>query len=74
MKNLITSEVKKAANEKALIMPIGAYSRLRVNNEISDIVISPSSSGVWFYNEPGTIRKDISSKVICFISYKDLKQ
>ena len=73
MKNLITNEVKKVANEKALGMPIGTFSRLKVNNEISDIVISPTSSGVWFYNEPGIIGKDILNKIICFISYKDLK-
>jgi hypothetical protein len=73
MENLITNEVKKVANEKALRMPIGTYSRLKVNNEISDIVINPTSSGVWFHNEPGTIEKDISSKILCFISYKDLK-
>lgn len=72
MKDLITNEVKKVANEKALTMPIGTYSRLKVNNEISDIVISATSSGVYFYNEPDTIGKDISSKIICFISYKDL--
>lgn len=74
MKNLITSEVKKVANEKAFKMPIGTYSRLKINDEISDIVISPSSSGVWFYHEPGTIGKNTSIKPICFISYKDLKQ
>ena len=39
MENLITNKVKKVANEKALRMPIGTYSRLKVNNEISDIVM-----------------------------------
>ena len=73
MSKLITSEVKKATNEKAFRMPLGTYSRLKVNNIISDIVINPTSSGVWFHNEPGTIGKDISSKIICFISYKNLK-
>lgn len=73
METLITNEVRKVANEKAFRMPIGTYSRLKVNNEISDIVINPTSSGVWFHNEPGTIGKDISSKIICFISYEDLK-
>ena len=53
-------------------MPMGTYSRLKVNNEISDIVINPTSSGIWFHNEPNTIGKDISSKIVCFISYKDL--
>ncbi len=74
MKNLITSEVKKATNEKVFRMPLGTYSRLKVNNEISNIVVNPTSSGVWFHNEPSTIGKDISSKIICFISYNDLKQ
>jgi hypothetical protein len=73
MKNLITLEVKKATNEKVFKMPLGTYSRLRVNNEVSDIVVNPTSSGVWFHNEPGTIGRDISSKIICFISYSDLK-
>ena len=69
----ITSEVKKAANEKVFRMPLGTYSRLKVNNEISNIVVNPTSSGVWFHNEPGTIGKDISSKIICFMSYNELK-
>ena len=73
MEKLITNEVKKVAKEKAFKMQIGTYSRLKVNNEISDIVINPTSSGIWFHNEPGVIGKDISSKIVCFISYKDLK-
>lgn len=72
MENLITPEVKKIAKEKAFSMPIGTYSRLKVNNEISDIVINPTSSGIWFHNEPNTIGKDIANKIVCFISYKDL--
>ena len=74
MKNLITDEVKKVAYEKALKMPKGTYSRLKVNNEISDIVIKPSPYGVYFYKEPTTIGKDILSKNLCFIYYEDLKQ
>jgi len=73
MKKLITAEVKKATNDKAFRIPLGTYSRLKVDNEISDIVINPTSSGVWFHNEPNTIGKDISKKIICFISYNDLK-
>lgn len=72
MGNLITNEVKQIAKEKAFSMPMGTYSRLKVNNEISDIVINPTSSGVWFHHEPNTIGKDISSKIVCFIAYKDL--
>lgn len=71
--DLITDEVKKVAKEKALKMPMGTYSRLQLGNKFSDIVISPTSYGIWFYNEPNAIGKDISSKIVCFISYEDLK-
>lgn len=67
----ITSEIKKIAKEKAMRMPIGTYSRLKVG-EISDIVISPSSSGVYFYNVTGTIGRDISEKLIGFIYFSEL--
>ena len=72
MENLITNEVKKVANEKAFRMPMGTYSRLTINCEPSDIVISSSSSGVYFYNVPGTIGSDISKKLIGFISFSEL--
>lgn len=72
MKSLITTEVKKAAIDKMFNMPLGTYSRLKLNGEISDIVINPTSSGIWFHNEPGTIGKDISSKIICFLPYSQL--
>ena len=68
----ITTETRKTAKEKAMAMPLGTYSRLRVNDEISDIVISPSSSGVYFYNVPGTIGLDISEKLIGFIYFSEL--
>lgn len=68
----ITSEIKKIAKEKAMRMALGTYSRLKVNGEISDMVISPSSSGVYFYNVPGTIGRDILDKVIGFIYYSEL--
>ena len=68
----ITSEIKKIAKEKAMAMPLGAYSRLKVNGEISDMVIQPSSSGVYFYNVPGTIGRDISEKLIGFIYFSKL--
>lgn len=74
MKNLITSEVKKATINKAFRMPIGTYSRIKLGGAVSDIVINPTSSGVWFHNEPNTIGKDISSKIICFMSYKELQE
>jgi hypothetical protein len=74
MKNsiLITPEVKKVALIKADRMPLGTISRLKVNNEISDICISPSSSGVWFYNVPGTITVHVSEQIIGFVTYNDL--
>lgn len=68
----ITLEIKKIAKEKAMRMPIGTYSRLKVNGEISDIVIQPSSSGVYFYNVPNTIGCDIIIRVIGFIRYSEL--
>jgi len=66
------SEIGKIAKEKAMRMQLGTYSRLKVNGEISDIVIQPSSSGVYFYNVPGTIGRDISIKLIGFIYYNEL--
>lgn len=68
----ITLEIKKIAKEKAMRMPLGTYSRLKVNGEISDMVIQPSSSGVYFYNVPGTIGRDISEKLIGFIYFSEL--
>ena len=76
MKKLITAEVIKATNDKGPRMQLGTYSRLKINNEISDLVINPTLSGVWFHkfnDEPNTIGQNISAKVICFISYNDLK-
>lgn len=67
-----TAEIKKIAKEKAMGMPLGTYSRLKINGEISDIVISPSSSGVYFYYVPETIGCDISKKLIGFIYYSEL--
>ena len=67
-----TSEIKKIVKVKADNMPLGTYTRLKVNGEISDIVISPSSSGVYFYNVTGTIERDILDKVIGFIYYSEL--
>lgn len=70
--NDLTSETKKIAKLKAENMPLGTYSRLKINDEISDIVISPSSSGIYFYNVPSTIGRDISEKLIGFIYYSEL--
>ena len=68
----ITSEMRKAASEKVFGMPLGTYSRLKLNGEVSDIVISASSSGVYFYNVPGTIGRDIVDRVIGFIYFSEL--
>jgi hypothetical protein len=71
--NLITSQIKMIAKSKSTLMPLGTYSRLKVNGEISDIVIQPSSSGIWFYNVPGTIGEEITKQIIGFVYYQDLK-
>ena len=68
----ITLEMRKAASEKVFRMPLGTYSRLKINGEISDMVVSPSSSGVYFYNVSGTIGRDISEKLIGFIYFSEL--
>ena len=72
METILTTEIKKIAKEKAMRMPLGTYSRLKVNGEISDIVIQTSSSGVYFYNVPGTIGSDVLEKLIGFIYYSEL--
>ena len=66
----ITAEIKAIAKVKSMQMPIGTFSRLKIGNEISDIVISPSSSGIYFYNVPGTITDKILDQLICFEYYK----
>jgi hypothetical protein len=68
----ITSEMRKAASEKVFRMPLGSFSRLKLNGEVSDIVVGASSSGVYFYNVPGTIGRDIVDRVIGFIYYSEL--
>jgi hypothetical protein len=70
--NTINAEIKKVAQEKIQSMPLGTFSRLKINGQISDIVISPVSSGVYFYNVPGTIGKNISEQVISFVTYSQL--
>jgi hypothetical protein len=70
--NLITSEIKMIAKAKSSRITLGTYSRLKVNGQISDIVIQPSSSGIWFHNVPGTIGEKIKNQIIGFISYQDL--
>ena len=68
----VTLEMRKAASEKVFRMPLGTYSRLKLNGEISDIVVSPSSSGVYFYNVPGIIMANILKQQIGFIYYGKL--
>ncbi len=62
----------KELKEKVFGMPLGSFSRLKLNGEVSEIVISPSSSGVYFYNVPNTIGRDIVDRVIGFIRYSEL--
>ena len=69
---IITNEVKAIAAQKSKFMPLGTFSRLKINNEISDIVIQTSSSGIYFFNEPKTIGKDITEKIIGFFYYSNL--
>lgn len=74
MKKLeITSEMKKSAREKMYRMPLGTYSRLKINGKVSDIVISVVSSGVYFYNVPGIMGKKISDKIIGFKYYSEVE-
>ena len=73
MENLITPEVKKVALDKQKRMSLGTFSRLKLNNEISDIVIRKSSSGIYFYNVPGTIDETIDKKLICFKYLSELQ-
>lgn len=69
----ITSEMKKSASEKMYRMPLGTYSRLRINGEVSDIIISVVSSGVYFYNVPGIMMENISDKIIGFKYYSEVE-
>jgi hypothetical protein len=70
MINLVTQEVLKVAKTKAERMPLGTISRLKVNDVILDVMISPSSSGIYFYFVPGT---SIDGKeLICFKYYSQL--
>lgn len=74
MKKLeITSEMKKSASEKMYRMPLGTYSRLKINGEVSDIIISVVSSGVYFYNVPGIMTENISDKIIGFKYYSEVE-
>ena len=68
----ITNEIKRIASEKSKRMPLGTFTRLKVNNQISDIVIQPSSSGVYFFNVPGTIGDDILEHLVCYHYYNSL--
>ena len=74
MQNTITTEVQKVANKKAKAMPLGTYSRLKIDGVISDLVIQPSSSGIYFFYVPGTISKEISNQQIGFMYYGELAQ
>ena len=66
---LITAKIKQIAYHKALNMPLGTYSRLKIDGEISDIIIEPSSSGIWFRHSPNIGKGDII-EFIGFANYK----
>lgn len=68
MKTIITNQIEKLAIEKALTMPIGTFSRLAVNNEITDLVVRPMASGVTIY-EAKIINADIFSAPCIHIAY-----
>ena len=68
----MTTEIKKTAKENAMRMPLGTFTRLKIEGKISDIVISPSSTGVYFYNVPGTITENILDQYIGFIYFTEL--
>jgi hypothetical protein len=69
MKPTFNQETINAGLAKAMSMPIGTYSRLRVNNEVTDTVINPSSSGVYFYNVQGIIDEKIFDQDYLFVKY-----
>ena len=69
MQNLITESVKKAAAKRVKTLGIQTYTRLRVNNETTDIVISKDNLGVNFYYAPASIEQ---GKKIMFITFFDL--
>lgn len=69
----ITKEIKQAVQQKIWRMQLGTYSRLKLNGQISDLVIQTVSSGVYFFNVPSTIGKDIQKKLIGFKFYSELE-
>lgn len=73
MKNLnITNEMKQQATERINRMPIGTFQRIKLNGEVSDIVIQKQSAGVYFILSPEPIGKDITDKPQSFAYYSEL--
>jgi len=70
MKKLITAEVRKAAIERVSRLQLGTLGRLNINGETSDIVVSPSSSGIYYYLVIGFISNNILDCLIGFEYYK----
>jgi len=68
----ITLEIQRIAKTKAMCMELGTFSRLKVGDNITDIVISPSSSGIYFYNVPGTITDKILDQLVTFVYYSKI--
>jgi hypothetical protein len=73
MKNLnITTEMKQQATERINRMPIGTFQRIKLNGEVSDIVIQKQSSGVYFILSPEPIGINITDKPQAFVYFSEL--
>jgi hypothetical protein len=74
MSNLnITTEMKQQATQRIHRMPIGTFQRIKLNGEVSDIVIQKQSSGVYFIFSPEpTIGMDITDKPQAFVYFSEL--
>jgi hypothetical protein len=73
MKKLnITNEMKKQATQRINRMQIGTFQRIKLNGEVSDIVIQKQSAGIYFILSPEPIGKDITDKAQAFAYYSEL--
>ncbi len=73
MSNLnITTEMKQQATQRIHRMPIGTFQRIKLNGEVSDIVIQKQSSGVYFILSPEPIGMDITDKPQAFAYFSEL--
>jgi hypothetical protein len=69
----LTPEAFKIAYLRQQEMPINTLTRLRINNELSDIVIEKVSSGLYFYYSPNTIDRR-NMDLISFHYYGELEK